>query len=195
LAAQADNLRAGDLPHSWTKEALGTGPNVVRDSLNSCVLSVSSSPTPAASAVSSNFLQQSTGQEVGSQVQVFSRTKEATTSAKNAASSTVSGCMTPSIKTGLQSTLAKTETLQNVLVKSVPPIGSVPHGFAQLAAVLVSFPGKNEKVQSTTIYVEVVGFTSAKALVEVEFENAGSPPPASVVSPTMEALVKRSGAK
>jgi hypothetical protein len=191
--AKSLNLRSGDLSESWTKEASNGGPNVVRNSLNSCLFSVSGSPSPAASAVSSNFLESSTGQEVGSQVQVFDTAGQATKSAINAASSGVSGCLPGDVKIGLQKTIVKTETVQTVAAKSVPALGTGRHGFAQEVAVVVGYPGKNEQQKSSTVYVEVVGFPSATALVEVEFENTGAKPPESLVTKTMQLLSARAG--
>jgi hypothetical protein len=189
------NLRAGDLPSSWTKQPSSGGPNVVRNALNNCVLKVAGSASSAASAISSNFLQSSTGQEVGSQVQVFDTSGQATKSAINAGSSTVSGCLPGLVKTGLQSTITKTESVQNVAAKSVQPLGTGKHGFAQEVAVVVAYPGKDEQQKTTVVYVEVVGFPSATALVEVEFESTGSAPPDSLVSKTMELLSNRAGGK
>ena len=193
--ARALNLQNGDLPdESWTKEPQGTGPNVVRESLNTCVLAVPSSITPAATAVSTNFLQTATGQEVGSQVQVFNSDAEAATNSKNAASGSVSNCMSGKIKTGLQGTVGKGVTVQSVATTSVPPAGTPTGGFAQQTAAGVTYPDKNKKQQSTTVYVEVVGFPSKSALIEAEFENTGAPPPADVVASTMQLLAKRAAA-
>jgi hypothetical protein len=189
------NLQPGDLPDaSWTKEPAATGPNVVRDALNSCLLSASGSTTPAATAVSSNFLQQSSGQEIGSQVQVFNSDAAARKSAVNAASSSVSSCMTPAVNSGLKNTLTNTVTLQGVVVRNVPPTGTGPNGFAQEAAATVLSTDK-DKQQTTTVYVEVVGFPSKTALVEAEFENTGASPPKALVESTMSLLTKRAAAQ
>jgi hypothetical protein len=193
--ANSLNLQPGDLPDAmWTKQPAGTGPNVVRDSFNSCLLASAGSATPAASAVSSNFLQQSSGREIASQVQVFNSESEAAKSAVNANASSVGNCMSPEVNSGLQNTLTTTVTLQNVAVRSVPPTGTGANGFAQeTAAVLVSTV--KEKQQTTTVYVEVVGFPSKTALVEAEFENTGAPPPKALVNSTMTLLNKRAAAQ
>jgi hypothetical protein len=193
--ANSLNLQPGDLPDaSWTKEPAGSGPNVVRNVLNSCLLTVSGSTTPAASAVSLNFLDQSNGQEVGSQVQVFSEDTEAKKSAVNAATAAVSSCMSPDVNSGLQKTLSNGVTLQSVQVRSVPPSGTGPNGFAQQTAALVSYTNK-EKQQTSTVYVEVVGFANKTALVEAEFENTGAAPPKTLVNSTMTLLSKRAAAQ
>jgi hypothetical protein len=193
--ASSLNLQPGDLPDAtWTKEPAGTGPNVVRDALNSCLLSASGSNTPAASAFSSNFLQQSSGQEIASQVQVFNSDSEAKKSAVNAAAASVGSCMSPEVNSGLAKTLSTTVTLQNVAVRSVPPTGTGPNGFAQETAAIVAFTNK-EKQQTTTVYVEVVGFPSKTALVEAEFENTGAAPPKTLVKSTMTLLSKRAAAQ
>jgi hypothetical protein len=193
--AQSLNLQAGDFPSAWTKESPTGGANSVRDALNGCVFSTSGAVVPAASAISSNFLNSSTGQEVGSQVQVFDSNAQASTNARHAASTATSSCMVTNVKAGLQKTLTSTVTLQNVGVKQVTANGTGKGGFAQLVGANLSYPGKNEQTKSTTVYVEVVGFPSGTALVEAEFENTGSPPPSALVTKTMGVLTARANAK
>jgi hypothetical protein len=105
--------------------------------------------------------------------------------------------MAPGVRSGLQGTLTKTEKLRNVTVEPVRPVGTGTgtNGFAQRMAAVISFLGRNKKTQSTTVYVEVVGFSRGTALVEVEFEDAGSPPPKTLVAKTMELLNERAGTK
>jgi hypothetical protein len=126
-------------------------------------------------------------------VQIFATAQQAKASSTRAASAAVGNCMEPDVKAGLQKTIEASVTLQDVFVKSVPAVGAGPQGFAQEVAAVVTYPDKNEKQQTATIYVEVVGFPSATALLESEFENSGSPPPKSLVTRTMTLLSKRAG--
>ena len=61
--------------------------------LNSCVAKQSKAPIPVTAATSSNFLDGTTGREVGSQVQIFESPAEATAGGGIAGSSAVSSCL------------------------------------------------------------------------------------------------------
>jgi hypothetical protein len=165
----------------------------VRAALNQCA-GEQHAPEPATVEVSKNFLDSSSGREVGSQVQVFNETSQATTTAKTAASSAVSSCIAPLVKSGLGATLTSQESVTNVSVTSVAPHNTGPHAFAQQVVATVSYPDKTGKSSSLDVYVLVDGFANGAATVEAEFESPGSAPPGDLVSSTMTTLVKRAHA-
>ncbi len=168
------------------------GRNVVRSAINACVAKQSNAPTPATVAVSSNFLDESSGREVGSQVQIYDSPGQATQAAVIAASPAVSSCVGSQVQSQLAATLPSDEKLTNVVASGIPPVvTSVPHSFGQRVVATVSYPEKDGKQQgSTDIYIDVHGFPHGSALVEGEFESPGSAPPSSLTSATMASLLK-----
>ena len=119
------NLVSSDFPSTWKTLPATGGANVVRSSLDGCALQVHA-PRPATAAVSSNFLESSTGLEVGSQVQVFDRPPQAATTATLAGGGSVSSCLAAVVKSGLAATLTSKETVTNVTAAPVDPHNSGP---------------------------------------------------------------------
>jgi len=191
--AHALNLVSSDFPSSWKTLPSTGGPNVVRSSLNGCAVE-EHAPKPATVAVSKNFLESSSGQEVGSQVQVFDEAHQATTTATTAGGSAVSSCLAPVVKSGLSATLTSQETVTGVTANVVPPHNTGPHAFAQQVVATISYPDKTGKTSTLDVYVLVEGFANGAAAVEAEFEQPGSPPSAAQVSSTMATLVQRAHA-
>lgn len=193
LAAHVLNLQASDFPSSWKTEPSNGGPNVVRATLNACV-AAEHGPKPATVAVSKNFLDSSSGQEVGSQVQVFDQASQATSTATIAVGSAASSCIAPTVKSGLAQTLSSQESVTGVTATAVPPQNTGPHAFAQQVVAAISYPGQDGKTSSLNVYILVDGFASGTAVVEAEFEDPGSAPPDALVTSTMATLVKRAKA-
>ena len=191
--AHALNLVSSDFPSTWKTLPATGGPNVVRSSLNGCALQVHA-PKPATTADSSNFLQSSTGLEVGSQVQVFDHPQQAATTATTAGSSSLSPCIAAVVKSGLSATVTSKETVTNVTAAPVDPHNSGPHAFAQEVVATISYPGKSGATSTLAVYVLVDGFAHGPVTVEAEFENPGSAPPDALVSSTMATLLKRAQA-
>jgi hypothetical protein len=190
-AAHALNLTGAAFPSSWKSESSTGGKNVVRSALNSCVAKQSNAPTPATAAVSSNFLDGTSGREVGSQVQIFDSPGEANQAAAIAGSSAVSSCLGPQVQSDLGSTLTANEKVTNVVASAIPPaLASVPHAFGQRVVATISYPQKDGKQGSTDVYIDVHGFPHGAALVEAEFESPGSAPPADLSASTMTTLLK-----
>jgi hypothetical protein len=160
--------------------------------MNACV-SRQQAPDPATVAVSKNFLDGSSGQEVGSQVQIFDQAGQATHGARTAASGAVASCLGPIVKGTLSKSLSSQEQLTNVSAALYPPKDPLPHGFGQQVVATISYKGQDGKQTSADVYVDVLGFAHGAALVEAEFENAGSAPPAALESSTMATLAKRAG--
>lgn len=193
FTAHALNLVSSDFPSSWkTTESTG-GSNPVRSGVNACV-GKQQGPTPTTAAVSKNFLDGTTGQEVGSQVQIFDQGSHATRGARIAGTAAVSSCLGPTIQDSLSKNLPAQETLTSVTASVLSPKDLLPHGFGQQVVATISYPGRDGKPASSAVFVDVLGFAHGTALVEAEFENAGSAPPATLESSTMATLVKRAGA-
>ncbi|MFZ0251791.1 MAG: hypothetical protein WAL61_17740 [Acidimicrobiales bacterium] len=163
---------------------------MVRSSVNGCALQLHA-PKPATAAVSSNFLESATGLEIGSQVQVFDHSSQATATATSVGSSTLSACLAAVVKSGLSATLTSKETITNVTASPVDPQNSGPHAFAQQVVATISYPGKSGATSTLQVYVLVDGFAHGVVTVEGEFENPGSAPPNALVSSTMATLLKR----
>ena len=191
FAAHELNLTGAAFPSSWKSESSTGGKNVVRSALNSCVAKQSNAPTPATVAISSNFLDGTTGREVGSQVQIFDSPGEANQAATIAGSSAVSSCLGSQVQSELSSTLTSNEKLTNVVASVIPPVlSTVPHAFGQRIVATISYPQKDGKQGSTDVYIDVQGFPHGSALVEAEFESPGSAPPADLSASTMATLLK-----
>ncbi len=192
-AAHTLNLVSSDFPSSWKTIDNTGGTNPVRAALNGCVAE-QQAPTPATVATSKNFLESTSGQEVGSQVQVFDQNSQAAHAASIAGTGTVSSCLGPVVKGSLAKTLTSQETLTNVTAAQVAPQNSGPHAFGQRVIATIGYTGKDGKPASEDVYVDVLGFSHGPVVVEAEFENPGSAPPASLEASTMAALLKRAGA-
>jgi hypothetical protein len=193
FTAHALNLVPSDFPSTWKTTNSTGGSNPVRSGVNTCV-SRQHVSTPATVAVSKNFLDGTTGQEVGSQVQIFDRSGQATHGARIAGSSAVSSCLGPTVQTSLSKNLPAQETLTNVTASVLSSKDATPQDFGQQVVATISYTGKDGKPASEDVYVDVLGFAQGAALVEAEFENAGSAPPAALESSTMATLAKRAGA-
>ncbi len=192
-AAHTLNLASSDFPSSWKTIPNTGGSNPVRSGLDACVVQ-QQGPTPAAVATSKNFLDTASGQEVGSQVQVFDGDGQAAHSATIAGTASVSSCLGPVVKGTLAKNLTSRETLTNVSASVVPPQSSGPHAFGQRVIATISYLGKDGKPASEDVYVDVLGFSHGPVVVEAEFENPGSAPSASLESSTMTTLLKRAQA-
>jgi hypothetical protein len=154
----------------------------------------SNAPTPTTAAVSSNFLDGTSGQEVGSQVEIFDSLGEATQAAKIAGSSAVSSCVGSQVQSQLGGTLPSDEKLTHVAASVIPPVlPSIPHAFGQRVVATISYPQKDGKQGSTDVYIDVQGFPHGAALVEAEFESPGKAPADALSSSTMTALLKSAG--
>lgn len=191
FSAEYLNLVSTDLPHGWTKEPQGRGPNVVRTSLNGCVAAAPGVATPVATAASPNFLNVSNGKEIGSQVQVYKSPADASRAAAAAGTSAASSCLQASITTKLPPTLPSTESLKHVTVTTGPDPSKVTGDFAQEVTTLLTYPIKAGETGGSTVFIDVVGFSSGAALIEAEFESTGSPPSPALEQATMAALRKR----
>jgi hypothetical protein len=191
--AHALNLVSSDFPSTWKTLAATGGPNVVRSSLNGCAVEAHA-PKPATAAVSSNFLESSTGLEVGSQVQAFDHDQQAVATATAAGSTSLSSCLAAVVKSGLSATVTSKETVSNVTAAPVDPHNSAPHAFAQQVVATIAYPGKSGATTNLEVYVLVDGFAHGPVTVEAEFENPGSAPSDALVSSTMATLVKRAQA-
>ena len=193
LAAHTLNLKSSDFPNSWKTTSSNSGANPVRSSLNACVLQ-SQASAPATAAVSDNFLQSSSGQEVGSQVQVFDQSDQAVRTATVAATSAVSLCLGSSTRSAIAKVLPSQETVQGTVASAVRPPQPGPHAFGQRVVATIAYKGQNGQPTTTDVYVDVLGFARGTVVVEAEFENARSAPSASLESSTMKTLLNRAGA-
>lgn len=193
--AHALNLTSADLPHGWSSEPQGTGPNVIRRSFDHCLAQVPGVHAPVTSAVSSNFLDLTTGREIGSQVQVYASAAQAAKAASHAGSTAASGCLQSTIGSELPGTLPKGESVQRVTVTAGGAPGTAAHEFSQRVTTLLTYPTtKTGQSGGTTVIIDVVGFASGTALVEAEFESTGSAPDRQLERATMAALEKRAAA-
>jgi hypothetical protein len=193
LTAHVLNLVSSDFPSTWKTLPATGGANVVRSSMDGCGLQVHA-PKPATAAVSSNFLQSSTGLEVGSQVQVFDQAQQATKTATLSHGGSFSSCVAAVVKSGLSATLTSKETVTNVTAASVEPHNDGAHAFAQQVVATISYPGKSGATSTLEVYVLVDGFAHGPVTVEAEFENPSSAPPDALVRSTMATLLKRAQA-
>jgi hypothetical protein len=191
VTAHALNLTASDLPHGWDKEPQGTGPNVVRSSMNKCLADSKGGTTPVTTADSSNFLDITDGREIGSQVQVYKSAEEAKSAAQTADSSTVSSCLQSAVSTELPKTLPSGETVKHVTVSADAVPGKASDEFGQRVSVLLTYPLSGGHSGGTTVVIDVLGFPSGPALVSAEFESTGSAPTPALERATMAALKKR----
>lgn len=194
LAAHTLNLTGAAFPSSWKTESSTGGKNTVRSALNSCIAKQPNAPTPATVATSSNFLDGTTGREVGSQVQIFESPGEAKQTAVIAGSSAVSSCLGSTVQANLASTLPADEKLVNVVASEVPSVlTTTPNAFGQRVVATISYPQKDGKQGQTDVYIDVQGFPHGTGLVEAEFESPGSAPAAALTTMTMGALLKTAG--
>ena len=149
---------------------------------------------PVTAATSSNFLDGTTGREVGSQVQIFESPAEATQAAVIAGSSAVSACLGPMVQTKLAPTLPANEKLVKVVASGIPSVlTTTPNAFGQRVVATISYPEKGGKQGQTDVYLDVQGFPHGTALVEAEFESPGAAPPDALTTATMSALLKTAG--
>ena len=191
LAAHTLNLTAAAFPSSWKTESSTGGKNTVRSALNSCVAKQPNAPIPATVATSSNFLDGTTGREVGSQVQIFESPAEANQAAVIAGSSAVSSCLGSTVQANLASTLPSDEKLVSVVASGMPSVlSTTPHAFGQRVVATISYPQKDGKQGQTDVYIDVQGFPHGTALVEAEFESPGSAPAGALTSATLGSLLK-----
>jgi hypothetical protein len=196
FAAHELNLTKAAFPTSWKTESSTGGKNAVRSALNACVAKQSNAPTPATAAVSSNFLDGTSGREVGSQVQIFDSPGEATQAAMIAGSDAVSSCLGAAAKSDLEATLPSNEKLTNVVASATPSVvPQTPHGFGQRVVATISYPQKDGTQGQTDVYIDVQGFPHGAALVEAEFENPGGAPSTPLTTATMGTLLKVAGGK
>ena len=193
LAAHTLNLTAAAFPSSWKTESSTGGKNAVRSALNACVAQQAQAPIPVAAATSSNFLDGTTGREVGSQVQIFESPAQAKQAAIIAGSSAVTGCLGPMVQTKLAPTLPANEKLVNVVASGIPAVLKTPSAFGQRVVATISYPQKDGKQGQTDVYIDVQGFPHGTALVEAEFESPGSAPASSLTTATMGSLLKTAG--
>jgi hypothetical protein len=191
-AAHSLNLQAADVPKGWHEQPQGNGPNVVRTSLDTCLVQSSQVATPVVSATSSNFLDLTTGREIGSQVLVYGSTAQAKAAEKRAGSGTMSSCLQGMVSAKLPGTLPSGEKVAKVSVTARPAGASWT--FGQRVVVTLSYPLNGGTKGGSTVFIDVLGFTSGTALVEAELESTGSPPPSSLESSTMAALQQRAAA-
>ena len=166
----------------------------MRSALNACVAQQSKAPIPVTAATSSNFLDGTTGREVGSQVQIFESAAEAQQAAVIAGSSAVSACLGTMVQTKLAPTLPANEKLEKVVASGIPSVlTTTPNAFGQRVVATISYPQKDGKQGQTDVYLDVQGFPHGTALVEAEFESPGSAPPTALTTATMGALLKTAG--
>ena len=180
------------MPTGWRRQPQGHGPNVVRNALDSCLVQSSKVATPVVSAASANFLDLTTGREIGSQVLVYATTAQAEAAGRRAGSSTMSGCLQHTVGAKLPGTLPSGEQVTEVSVTARPAGAS--WSFGQRVVVTVGYPLNSGKTGGSTVFIDVLGFTSGTALVEAELESTGSAPPQALKDATMAALQARAGA-
>lgn len=188
------NLSSADVPKGWSNEKHGTGPNVVRLSLDGCVTHAIGGTEPVTTAVSTNFEDLSNGREIGSQVQVYKTSAAAMSAAARAGSSRVGTCLSSAVQADMPKTLPKTETLQHVTVMADGVPGTAKGEFSQRVVTEITYPISAGKTGGTTVYVDVVGFARGDAVVEVEFESSGSVPPPSLEQQALAPLMARAQA-
>jgi hypothetical protein len=190
LAARLLNLKSSDFPSSWSTITTTTGKNAVRSSFDKCIAAQSGAKTPATTAISSNFLDRSTGAEVGSQVQLFDSATQASANARIAGDSVVGTCLQSGVSHVLPTTLEGSESLVRANVTSLTPPTFGSHPFGQRTAVAISHAGP-KGTEVTNVYVDMLGFDTGTALIATEFENTGTPPTTQFERKTMETLAHR----
>ncbi len=195
LGAHDLNLVASDLPDSWKEAPNAKGPDVVRSSINKCLLQAPGAVPPSTSATSANFVDRSNGQQVGSQVQIYGTPEQAASAARDAGSEGVSACLESQVSTALPSTLPSEETLRHATVAGNSVPGLATGEFSQQVVALVTYPTGTTGSGGSTLFIDVVGFASGPNLVQAEFESTGSAPPEALERSTMSALMARAAGK
>jgi hypothetical protein len=180
-------VQPSDLPAGWTSKPAEPEPDQATNqaALVSCVGGRNTSPDETAHADSPDYSQGEA--TISSSVKAFSSQSDVTADAQLLASPKINDCFSALIKAQLAKSAAGT-TINSVTVAVTPGSGGGPSNVVGTATGQISLTAQG---QTAVAFLDVAFISGPSREAEVDFENLGTPVPATLRSAVVAKVAAR----